>query len=62
MKVSIAEYAKLCKVSKTIIYRRIRRGLIKPIMAQGMRFVDIGIYPPQRAGMPGRPLIKHLAA
>jgi predicted DNA-binding transcriptional regulator AlpA len=60
MKISINEYCKLCGVTRTTIYNRINKGLIKPIKARGTLFIDTEAYPPQQRGIAGRPLIKRL--
>ena len=60
MKISINEYAKLCKVSRTTIYNRINTRLILTETHRGTLFIDTKAYPPKGAGTSGRPLIKSL--
>lgn len=62
MKISIAEYAKLCKVSKTVIYNRIEDKMIIPVKDRktGLFFIDTKKYPPMGARNAGRPVIKFI--
>lgn len=49
-KLSVTQYAKKCKVSKTVIYTRIKNKEIN--ISEG--FIDTEIYPPQPKKKNGR--------
>lgn len=60
MKISVSEYSKLCKVTRTVIYNRIKVGLLSIIKDRGTFFIDTEAYPPQGKRRAGRPLRSRL--
>ncbi len=51
---SVADYAALCKVTKTIIFKRINKGEISKRIIDGSWYIDATKYPPTGAKPSGR--------
>jgi predicted transcriptional regulator len=58
-KLSIIDYAKKCGVSRTVIYNRINKGEIIPLLdkVKEVMYIDLTTTPIKKAGKAGRPSI-----
>ena len=44
--VTIKQYARLCGIKPTAVYRRLAKSSIKRVVIGGLKFIDISIHPP----------------
>jgi hypothetical protein len=51
---TISDYAELCGVSKTVIYKRIEKKEIKVSVMKGVKVIDASLYKLEGRRAPGR--------
>lgn len=52
--VTVQQYAGLCGIKPTAVYRRLAVGSIKQVIIGGVKFIDVSIHPPMNRNPKGQ--------